>query len=154
MQLKAATPQEYLDALPEDRKAPLQQLRKEILKHLPKGFKEGMAYGMLGYCVPHSLYPDGYHCDPKQPLPFMSIASQKNFVALYHMGLYADPGLLKWFTEEYPKHATTKLDMGKGCVRFKKMDQIPFKLVGELVSKISVDEWIGIYEKSLNKKSK
>lgn len=154
MPSKASTPEEYFTALPEDRKAAMDQLRKTILKHLPKGFKEGMSYGMPGFCVPLSRYPEGYHCDPKTPLPFMSIASQKNFVALYHMGLYAEPKLLRWFTEEYPKHSATKLDMGKGCVRFKKPDQIPFKLVGELASKMSVEEWIGVYEKGLKKKSK
>jgi len=149
MQSKAATPDEYLAELPEDRKKALTELRKIIKKNLPKGFKEIMGYGMIGYVVPHSLYPEGYHCDPKQPLPFISFASQKNFVALYHMGIYADPELLNWFVAEYPKHVDTKLDMGKSCIRFKKPDTIPFKLIGELVSKMSPNDWINLYEKNL-----
>jgi len=106
---------------------------------------------MLGYVVPHSVYPDGYHCDPKQPLPFMGLASQKNFISFYHMGLYADKKLMDWFTKEYPKHAKSKLDMGKSCIRFKKMDDIPFKLIGELVKKMSAKDWISLYEKNLKK---
>ncbi|WP_317898762.1 DUF1801 domain-containing protein [Aurantibacillus circumpalustris] len=151
MQSKAATVGEYLDSLPEERKSALRALRKEILKNLPKGFKEEMSYGMVGYVIPHSKYPKGYHCDPKLPLPFMNIASQKNFVALYHMGMYADPKLLKWFTNEYPKHTRAKLDMGKSCVRFKKLDQIPFKLIGELSKKLTPGKWIEIYENELKK---
>lgn len=146
MQSKAKTADEYFQTLPEDRKKVMTELRKVILKNLPKGFSEGMGYGMVGYCVPHSLYPNGYHCDPKQPLPFISIASQKNFIALYHMGVYASPKLLEWFTQEYPKHSKTKLDMGKGCIRFKKVDQIPFDLIAELVSKMTPQEWIETYE--------
>jgi hypothetical protein len=110
-----------------------------------------MNYGMIGYCVPHSIYPKGYHCKPEQPLPFAFIASQKNFIAFHHMGLYGSPELLKWFVTEYPKHSTAKLDMGKGCVRFKKMDMIPFKLIGELMKKISVKDWINLYEKNFLK---
>jgi hypothetical protein len=153
MQSKAATPQEYIDSLPEDRKKAMNELRKVILANLPKGFKEGMGYGMLGYCVPHTLYPDGYHCDPKLPLPFMSVASQKNFIAVYHMGVYSDPKLLKWFTDEFAKHSKNKLDMGKSCMRFKKPEQIPFKLIGELASKMTPQDWIDRYE-SLYKKRK
>lgn len=152
MQSKATTPEEYLESLPEDRKKAIAELRKVILANLPKGFKEGMGYGMMGYDVPHSLYPAGYHCDPKLPLPFMGMASQKNFIAVYHMGIYADPKLLKWFTEEYPKHAKTKLDMGKSCIRFKKPEQIPYKLIGELVSKMTPQQWIEIYESHFKKK--
>lgn len=152
MQSKASTPEEYLQSLPEDRKNAMTELRKVILANLPKGFKEGMGYGMLGYVVPHSLYPDGYHCDPKLPLPFMSVASQKNFIAVYHMGVYADPALLKWFTEEYAKHCKTKLDMGKSCMRFKKLDQIPLKLIGELASKMTVQQWIDRYESAFKNK--
>ena len=152
MQSKAATPQEYIDTLPEDRKKPMSELRKVILANLPKGFKEGMGYGMLGYCVPHTLYPAGYHCDPKLPLPFMSVASQKNFIAVYHMGVYADPKLLKWFTEEFAKQSKTKLDMGKSCMRFKKPEQIPFKLIGELASKLTPQQWIDIYESAFKNK--
>jgi hypothetical protein len=151
MQSKAATPQEYLDTLPEDRKQAINELRKAILKNLPKGFSEVMAYGMLGYVIPHSLYPNGYHCDPKQPLPFINIASQKNFIAVYHMGMYSDKKLLDWFTKEYPKHSKTKLDMGKSCVRFKKLDQIPFQLMGELASKMTPKQWIEVYEGILNR---
>ena len=149
MQSKATTPQEYIDSLPEERKQAMTQLRKIILKNLPKGFSEVMNYGMLGYVVPHSLYPSGYHCDPKQPLPFMNVASQKNFVAVYHMGVYADKALLKWFTNEYSKHSKTKLDMGKSCLRFKNMAQIPFKLIGDLASKMTPQQWIAIYEKQI-----
>ncbi|MGV3640687.1 MAG: DUF1801 domain-containing protein, partial [Adhaeribacter sp.] len=109
------------------------------------------SYGMIGYVVPHSLYPAGYHCDPKQPLPFMGVASQKNFVSVYHMGLYSDPELLNWFTGEYPKHCKTKLDMGKSCIRFKKPEQVPFELLGELAAKLSPREWIDLYEAKLKR---
>jgi len=132
MQSKAKTGEEYLIELPEERKVPISTLRNSILNHLPKGFEEEMSYGMLGYVVPHTLYPGGYHCNPKLPLPFMNLASQKNFIALYHTGIYAIPELLAWFTSTYPKHSSQKLDMGKGCIRFKKLDQIPFDLIGEL----------------------
>lgn len=152
MQSKAATPDEYMANLPDDRKKAMAELRKEIVKNLPKGYKEEMSYGMLGYVVPHSLYPAGYHCDPKLPLPFLSIASQKNFIAVYHMGMYADPKLLKWFTTEYPKHSTKKLDMGKSCIRFKKPEDIPIKLIGELVTKMSTKDWIDTYETAFKKK--
>ena len=131
---KAATPEQYLKDLPADRKEPITKLRETVLKNLPKGFKKVMNYDMLGFVVSHEIYPAGYHCDPKQPLPFASIASQKNFIAFYHMGLYGNPKLLKWFTEEYPKHSPVKLDMGKSCIRFKKPDHIPHKLIGELIS--------------------
>lgn len=146
MQSKALTVKDYLESLPEDRKKAMNELRKIILKNLPKGYSEEMSYGMIGYVIPHSIYPNGYHCDPKLPLPFMSIASQKNFIAVYHMGVYADEKILKWFTTEYAKHSKTKLDMGKSCIRFKKIDQIPFGLIGELASKMSPKEWIGLYE--------
>lgn len=148
MQSKATTVEQYLAEVPADRQKAMMELRKVIKKNLPKGFKEGMGYGMMGYSVPHSLYPAGYHCDPKQPLPFMGIASQKNFIAVYHMGVYADPKLLKWFTEEYKKQVPTRLDMGKSCLRFKKPENIPFKLIGELASKITPAEWIATYEKN------
>ena len=152
MQSTAKTPDEYVNSLPEDRKEAMMKLRKEIKKNLPKGFQEGMAYGMIGYVVPHSLYPAGYHCDPKLPLGFMSIASQKNFIAIYHMGIYSDPKMLQWFTEEYPKHITGKLDMGKSCLRFKKPESIPFKFIGELASKMTPEEWIALYERVLKKR--
>ncbi len=151
MQSKATTPEQYLEELPEDRKAAVNKLRNSIKKNLPKGFQEGMGYGMLGYVVPHKLYPAGYHCDPKLPLPFMSIASQKNFVAVYHMGVYADAKLYDWFTKAYEEQNLGKLDMGKSCMRFKKMDKIPYDLIGELSSKLSVADWINLYERSFIK---
>jgi hypothetical protein len=151
MRSEAKTPDEYLDSLPADRRHAMNELRNVIKKNLPKGFKENMGYGMMGYCVPHSLYPAGYHCDPKQPLPFIGLASQKNFIAVYHMGIYADPKLLKWFTEEYKKQSKTKLDMGKSCIRFKKPEQIPVKLIGELATKMTPDDWIKCYESTFKK---
>jgi uncharacterized protein YdhG (YjbR/CyaY superfamily) len=151
MQIKAGTPDEYIAQLPDDRKVVMQKLRKTILEKLPKGFKEEINYGMIGYVVPHSIYPKGYHVTPDLPLPFINIASQKNFVGVYHMGIYADPELLEWFTTEYPKHSKLKLDMGKSCIRFKKPDQIPFKLIGELASKVSVEDWINTYETNIKR---
>ena len=120
----------------------MNQLRAIVQAHLPKGFEETMSYGMIGYVVPHSLYAAGYHCDPKLPLPFLSIASQKNFIAVYHMGIYANPELHEWFVGEYPKHVKTKLDMGKSCIRFKKPELLPFSLIGELCEKMTVEQWI------------
>lgn len=152
MPSSAKTVDEYLKSLPDDRRKALTELRKVILKNLPKGFSEVMNYGMMGYVVPHSKYPDGYHCDPTLPLPFISLASQKNFIALYHMGLYADQTLLSWFQSEYPNHSKAKLDMGKSCIRFKKTENIPFQLIGDLVSKMSPDKWIEIYEKNYKRK--
>ena len=137
--------------LSEDRISPVGKIRQTILKNLPKGFEEGIGYGMLSYHVPKSIYPDGYHCDTKLPLPFMNVASQKNFIALYHMGIYANPDLLEWFVTEFPKHSSKKLDMGKSCVRFKKMEDIPFDLIGELVTKMSVQDWVNLYEKNYKK---
>lgn len=142
----AATPDEYVNALPEDRQAAIQALRKTIKNNLPKGFQECMNYGMIGYVVPHKLYPSGYHCDPRLPLPFMNIASQKNFIAVYHMGIYADPALMNWFTAEYPKHTKAKLDMGKSCIRFKKPGDIPVALFGELAARMTPADWIALYE--------
>ena len=142
----------YVNNLPEDRKVVIEKMRRVIKDKIPKGFEEGMSYGMVGYYVPHSIYPDGYHCDPKLPLPFLTIASQKNFVAFYHMGMYADAALLEWFTNEYTKRVPGKLDIGKSCVRFKKIDQIPYELIGELVAKVSVKKWIETYEKNYKKK--
>ncbi|MDB5012453.1 MAG: hypothetical protein JWQ25_655 [Daejeonella sp.] len=151
MQSNAISPEDYVNDLPEDRKPAVQSLRKVILENLPSGFEEVMSYGMLGYAVPFSLYPAGYHCDPKSPLPFINIASQKNFIAIYHMGIYADPDLLNWFVSEYPKHCKSKLDMGKSCIRFKKPDQIPFDLIGELASKLTPQNWIERYEKAFRR---
>ncbi len=152
MKNEGNTPAEIVANCPEDRKDVMGKMRQTILESLPKGFEEGVGYGMILYFVPHTIYPAGYHCDPKQPLPFVSLASQKNFIALYHMGLYADPALLFWFTEKYKATVSSKLDMGKSCIRFKKMTDIPFELIGELMTKISVESWIETYEKLYKKK--
>jgi uncharacterized protein YdhG (YjbR/CyaY superfamily) len=152
MQSTILTPQEYFDSLPEDRKEGMNNLRNVILDNLPEGFTEEMSYGLVGYVVPHSLYPSGYHCNPKLPLPFLAIASQKNFIAFYHMGLYADKKMMDWFLEEYPKHTSAKKNMGKSCFRFKKPEQIPYELIGQLVKKISVQDWIEIYETTFKNK--
>ncbi len=151
MQSKATTVAAYLEELPEDRKAPMNQLYKLIKKNLPKGFKDTMSYGMITFVVPHSLYPAGYHCDPKQELPFLSIASQKQFIAVYHMGIYGDPGLLEWFTEAYAALGIGKLDMGKSCIRFKNPAKIPYDLIAELAAKLTPQQWIALYEKNLKK---
>lgn len=154
MTSEAKTVADYINQIPAEHKAPFEQLRKTIKKYLPKGFKEVMNYGMIGYVVPHSIYPDGYHCNPKLPLPFMGLAAQKNFIAFYHMGIYADPQLLKWFTDSYTKSIPTKLDMGKSCLRFKKNAVVPYELIGELVQKMTTDDWINLYEKNYKKTSK
>ena len=148
---KATTPNQYIAELPQDKSEVLKKLRQTILENLPEGFEETMAYGMLGYVVPHSIYPNGYHCNPKLPLGIINIASQKNFVALYHMAIYLDMELFNWFVESYPKHCKTKLDMGKSCIRFKKIDDIPYDLIAELIRKISVQQWITMYESVLKK---
>ena len=137
--------------MPEDRQRAFKKLRAVIKKNLPKGFKEAMTYGMIGYCIPHSKYPAGYHCDPKQPLPFMSLASQKNFIGVHHMEVYAMPELLKWFTTAHTKVSPKKPDMGKSCMRYKKPEDIPFDLIGELTAKITPDEWIALYEKAIKR---
>ncbi len=149
MQSKATTVDAYIAELSEERQKAISELRKVIKKNLPKGFKEEMGYGMMGWSVPHSIYPAGYHCNPKDPLPFMGIASQKNSINLYHMGIYADPKLLKWFQEAHAKASPKKLDMGKSCIRYKKAEDIPYKLIGELATKITVEEWIEKYETEL-----
>ena len=151
MQSKATTVDAYIAELPEDRQKMINEFRKVIKKNMPKGFQECMNYGMIGWVVPHSKYPGGYHCNPKDPLPFMGLASQKNSVNFYHMGIYGDPKLLKWFTDEHAKASSKKLDMGKSCVRYKKAEDIPLKLIGELAAKISVDDWIARYEKMLKR---
>jgi len=147
----ATTVDDYIQELPEDRKRAISQLRKTIKDNIPAGFEEVMSYGMIGYVVPHSLYPSGYHCSPELPLPFINIASQKNFVALYHMGVYANKELYNWLVTEYPKHVKTKLDMGKSCIRFKKIETIPYELLGELCSKMTPQEWIDLYERTIKK---
>lgn len=155
MQSSVKTVNDYLNELPEERKTAFSKLRESILNTIPEGFVEQMSYGMIGYIVPHSTYPDGYHCNPKLPLPFINIASQKNFISLYHLGIYANQELLDWFVSEYPQHCNHKLDIGKGCIRFKKLDQIPYDLIAELVQKITVEEWIHCYESQIkNRKSK
>lgn len=151
MQYNATTPEDYISQIPEDRKESVQKIRKVIQDNLPEGFEEGILYKMLGFYVPHSVYPDGYHCNPKDPLPFINIASQKNFIALYHSGLYAKKELYDWFVAEYPKHCKYKLDMGKSCVRFKKIEDIPYDLIAELATKMTVNEWISIYESAIKK---
>jgi Domain of unknown function (DU1801) len=151
MQSKATNPEDYIAEMPADRQAAFKKLRATIKKNLPKGFKEVMGYGMMGYVVPHSKYPAGYHCNPKDPLPFMGMASQKNFIAVYHMGIYADPKLLKWFTAAHAKASPKKLDMGKSCIRYKKPEDIPLELIGELASKMTPDEWIAVYEKNMKR---
>ena len=151
MQYKADSPEDYISQLPEDRKTPMTKLHNLIKDNMPKGLKSGMGYGMPAYFVPKSVYPPGYHCKPFPPLPFINIASQKNFIAFYHMGLYAKKELYEWFVAEYPKHAKYKLDMGKSCVRFKKVDDIPYNLIKELLGKMTVEEWIDIYESAIKK---
>lgn len=151
MKHTAATPEEYIALLPENRREAVTRLRAVIRANLPKGFREGMQYGMIAYFVPHELYRAGYHCDPKQPLPFMQIASQKNYIAIYHLGLYADADLMDWFTEAYSKTGKSRLDVGKSCIRFKKTEDIPFDLLGELAGKMSVEDWIYLYEERLKR---
>ncbi len=148
MRSAAATPREYLESLPPDRKRAIEKLRKALKGNLPKGFSERMEGGMLAYVVPHSLYPDGYHCNPEQPLPFISLASQKNYVALYHMGLYGGP-LLAWFTKNWNERVEAKLDLGKSCLRLHEPEQVPFELIGELAQRVTPEQWIAVYEANL-----
>ena len=149
MKYHANSPVDYIKQLPEERQPVIAKMRQLITENLPKGFQEQMSYGMLGWVVPHTIYPGGYHCDPKLPLPFINLASQKNFVALYHSGIYADTKLHDWFVGEYPKQFKTKLDMGKSCVRFKKMETIPYELIELLCGKMTVDQWITLYEQNV-----
>jgi uncharacterized protein YdhG (YjbR/CyaY superfamily) len=148
---KAATAEAYLKDMPAEKKEAFNKLRKTILENIPEGFKEVVGNGMIHYVVPHELFPAGYHCNPAQPLSLAGIAVQKNFISLHHMGMYGNPRLLKWFAAEYPVHCKTKLDMGKSCIRFKKMDDIPYELIGELMKKISVKEYIDTYQKIMNR---
>jgi len=149
MKIEAKSVEEYIDAVPEDRKPAFIQLRETILKNIPDGFKEEISYNMIGYVIPHELYPPGYHVDPKLPLPFTNIASQKNFIGFYHSGIYAMPKLHDWFVEEYKKQSKYKLDMGKSCVRLKRPDDIPFELIGQLMQKVSPEAFIEVYESVL-----
>ena len=151
MKVKASSISEYLGNIPVERKAVMNELISTISKNLPNGFKEQLSYGMPAWIVPHSLYPDGYHCTPELPLPFMNLASQKNFIALYHMGIYANPELMQWFVSEYPKHCSKKLDMGKSCIRFKKIEEIPFALIAELCTKMTPQDWIDLYERKIKR---
>ena len=145
MQSKAKTVSEYIASLPDDRAEIIAAVRKEILNNLPKGFEETMQYGMISYVVPHTLYPGGYHTNPKDALPFISLASQKNHIALYHMAVYAGP-LHDWFVKEWEKFTDKKLDMGKSCIRFKRPDDVPVKLIGKLSAKMTPKQWIETYE--------
>lgn len=149
MKVPRKTPKDYAANLSDERREAFQKLRKIIKENLPSGFEEVISYEMIGYVVPQKIYSAGYHCDPKLPLPFINVASQKNFIALYHMGIYANPEILEWFKEEYVKHCKTKLDMGKSCVRFKKMEDIPYSLIAELATKYTVQAWIDLYENNL-----
>ena len=151
MKATGNTVQEILTNLPEDRRAPFTKLHNTILENLPEGFEAAMSYGGLGYVVPHTLYPAGYHCKPIEPLPFAGLASQKNSINFYHMGIYANPELLEWFVAAYSNYSKQKLDMGKSCIRFKKLEEIPYDLIAELMKKISVQEWITMYESRYKK---
>jgi len=150
MQSKAKTVDEYLKELPDDRKKIITEMRKAISQNLPKGFEETMSYGMIGYVVPHKLYRLGYDSTPQLPLPFINIASQKNHIALYHMGVRGE--LLEWFKDKWKEYSTKKLDMGKACIRFEKAEDVPLKLIAALAKKITVKQWIEQYEHDLNKR--
>jgi len=154
MKANGTTVEEILANLPEDRLEPFNKLHKVIVDHLPKGFEAAISYGGLGYVIPHSLYPDGYHCKPSEPLPFAGLASQKGSINFYHMGIYADSVLHDWFVEEYPKYSKQKLDMGKSCIRFKKMEEIPYDLIGQLMQKMTAQDWINKYEEAYKPKKK
>ncbi len=151
MKANGKTVNEILMNVPKDRAESFNKLHDVIVKNLPKGFEAAISYGGLGYVIPHAIYPAGYHCKPSEPLPFAGIASQKNSINFYHMGIYCTPKLMKWFITEYPKHTKQKLDIGKSCVRFNKFDDIPYKLIGELMKKMSANEWIKIYETNMKK---
>lgn len=148
---EAKSVDEYLEGVPEDRREVMQAIRDAINANIPAGFEETMGYGHMGWSVPHSVYPPGYHCDPKDPLPFIGLASQKNFIALYHMGIYANESLLAWFQDAWSKATTRKLDMGKSCIRFKNPEHVPIGLIGELAAKMSAEEWIQIYEHQMKR---
>ncbi len=149
MKIEAHSVEEYIDKVSDNHKAALAKLREVILANLPEGFEEAMSYGMIGYVVPLTRYPPGYHVKKGEPLPFMALAPQKNHLALYHMGLYSNKEIMDWFVGQYSSHARNKLDLGKSCIRFRNVDDIPYGLIGELVRKISVDEYIAIYERSI-----
>jgi uncharacterized protein YdhG (YjbR/CyaY superfamily) len=154
MKSSVNNPNEYISELPEHRKEAMIKLRSIILEKLPSGFEESMSYGMIGYGIPHSIYPAGYHCKPEDPVPFLGIASQKNYIAFYHMGIYSYPEILEWFLMEYPKHTKTKLDMGKSCIRFKKPEDIPYDLISELCTKITLEDYLEKYKHQIEKSKK
>ena len=151
MKIDAKDVNDYFDKVAEDRKDIMMKLRKIINNNLPEGFEECLNYGMPGWVIPHNIYPEGYHCTPDLPLPFMNIASQKNFIGLHHMGIYSDPNLLKWFLEEYAKQCKYKIDMGKSCIRLKRMNDIPYELIAKLCQKMTPHQWIKLYEKNFKK---
>ncbi len=148
MRSSASTVAEYLASLPADRREALSAVRSVILKNLDKNYAEGMSYGMIGYHVPHSVYPAGYHCDPKQPLPFAGLASQKNHMALYLMCVYGVPEQEKWFRKAWEKSGK-RLDMGKGCVRFKRLDDVPLDVIGETIARVPAKDFIRHYEAAI-----
>lgn len=143
--------QVYIDALPKERQQVILQLRRTIKENLPSGFEETVNKKFIHFVVPHSTYPNGYHCNPQDALPFVSMASQKNFIAIYHMGIYAFPEIHEWFITEYPKHVKSKLDMGKSCIRLKKPEDIPYDLIAELCRKLTVAQWIEKYEETIKR---
>jgi hypothetical protein len=145
MRIEASTVAEYLEKLPDDRRAALQAVRKIIRQNLDGGFKEGIQYGMIGYFVPHNVYPPGYHCDPKQPLPFAGLASQKNYMSMYLGCIYVDTEREAWFRKEWSKTGK-RLDMGKACIRFKKLDDLPLELIAEVIAKTTAKDYIEFYE--------
>ncbi len=149
MQSKAKTVAEYIASLPADRRPDIEAVRKVILKNLDKDYEEGMQYGMIGYYIPHKVFPAGYHCDPKQPLPFAALASQKGYMALHMMGLYLNEEHQEWFRKEWAKTGK-KLDMGKACIRFKKLDDLPLDVIGQTVARIPAKKYIAYYEAILN----
>lgn len=151
MQSKATTVEHYLTELLEDKRKIIQRLRETIQTNISKDTEETMQYGMITFVIPYSVYPPGYHCAPKQPLPFISLAAQKNFFAFYHMGVYAKPELLNWYIETYEQTMKLKPDVGKSCIRFKKAEHISFELLAELVQRMTASEWIELYEKNYRK---
>jgi len=148
MQSKAQTVSKYLAELPAERRQAIGEIRKTILKHLPAGYAEGMQYGMIGYFVPHSVYPAGYHCDPKQPLPYAALASQMNYISIYLMCIYGDPEHQKWFREAWAKTGK-KLNMGKSCVRIRKLDELPLDVIGQAIKRVPVKRFIEFYESAI-----
>lgn len=151
MKIEAGSVEEYVAGIDSDRQEAYLKLFNTVAENMPKGFAFCMQYGFPSFVVSLEDYPSGYHCTPNTPLPFISVGAQKNFLALYHMGLYANQELLDWFVAEYPKHAKFKLDMGKSCIRFKRISDIPFSLVADLMKKMTAHQWIEIYEHKFKK---